>query len=161
MKRILLALALSAPVTAHAENWETYANARFGFSVDVPADLVKTESDNGDGASFANGDGTVTISVYGTQIVEGTFSDLLAFSRDALSDREAEIGIEQDGGDWFMITGDAGGRRYYHHAVALCEGTQSANIWIDYASDEQARVDGWVEHLVTSLKASDDPASCP
>jgi hypothetical protein len=161
MKTPLLALMILVPTLLHAEPWESYANARFGFWVDVPAGLSKSESDNGDGATFSNAEGTVTISVYGTNIVEGTFSDQLAFSRETLAGREAEIGIEQDGGDWFMITGDASGRRYYHHALALCDGAQSANLWFDYAAVEGERVDGWIEQMITSLEALDDPATCP
>jgi hypothetical protein len=161
LKFTLALLALSSPLAAFAEDWTSYTNPRFGFSVDVPAGLEATHSDNGDGATFSDPSGVLSLSVYGANIVEGSFTDQLALSRDALAEREAEFGIEQDGGDRFVITGDAGGRRYYHYAQALCDGQQSANIWIDYAASEQARVDGWTETMVGSLKALGEPATCP
>lgn len=44
--------------------WETYNNSRFGFSIQVPPNLEKTESQNGDGATFTTWDPPMTIRVW-------------------------------------------------------------------------------------------------
>jgi hypothetical protein len=63
----IVATALT-PTTSHAQaKWLTYANARFAFAVDYPADLFPgyVESDNSDGAAFeAVGEG-VAFRVFG------------------------------------------------------------------------------------------------
>jgi cytoskeletal protein RodZ len=44
--------------------WETYNNSRFGFSVQVPPNLEKTESINGDGATFTTWNPPMTIRIW-------------------------------------------------------------------------------------------------
>lgn len=44
--------------------WETYNNSRFGFSVQVPPKLEKTESINNDGATFTTWDPPMTIRIW-------------------------------------------------------------------------------------------------
>lgn len=41
--------------------WETYNNSRFGFSIQVPPNLEKTESVNGDGVTFTTWNPPMTI----------------------------------------------------------------------------------------------------
>ncbi len=46
--------------------WQIYTNSRFNYSMEVPPNLEKTESINGDGASFTNWDPPMTIRVWAT-----------------------------------------------------------------------------------------------
>jgi len=62
-----LSASSNATPTASASNragWETYNNSRFGYSIQVPPKLEKTESTNGDGASFTTWDPPMTIRVW-------------------------------------------------------------------------------------------------
>ncbi|MBU2595833.1 hypothetical protein KJ713_03320, partial [Patescibacteria group bacterium] len=58
---------VSETATASPEKrvgWETYNNSRFGYSIQVPPNLEKTESINGDGAAFTNWNPPMTITVW-------------------------------------------------------------------------------------------------
>ena len=49
-------------------DWGAYANARYGTSIDYPADLFTAQPapENGDGRSFAGPQGKVSFMVYGS-----------------------------------------------------------------------------------------------
>ncbi|MCB1548982.1 MAG: hypothetical protein KDJ41_14280, partial [Hyphomicrobiaceae bacterium] len=64
---LVIAATLAAAVPALAEDlgWQTYANPRFGYSVDVPVGylLPQPGPDNGDGQTFASADGRAYLAV--------------------------------------------------------------------------------------------------
>jgi len=43
---------LESPSSVIPQNWLTYTNAKYEFSIDYPADWIKTDSPSGDGATF-------------------------------------------------------------------------------------------------------------
>ena len=63
------ALAASQPLIATSQNnYKTYTNARFKYSIDYPADLLvpQGEAENGDGQAFREkGSSSVEMRVYG------------------------------------------------------------------------------------------------
>ena len=72
MTRTTIAAALAVafsivPSGAAERGWQPYHNARFGYSVDVPTAYLfaRPAPDNGDGLSFAGGDGRVFLTVWG------------------------------------------------------------------------------------------------
>ena len=71
--------------------WETYNNSRFGFSVQVPPNLDKTESQNGDGATFTTWNPPMTIRVSGAyNSFEHTAQQAIDFDKNDLATNEVE-----------------------------------------------------------------------
>lgn len=71
--------------------WETYSNSRFGFSLQVPPNLDKTESQNGDGATFTTWDPPMTIRVSGAyNSLEHTTQQAIDFDKNDLATNEVE-----------------------------------------------------------------------
>ena len=71
MRRFCLALAFAALVFAPVSGgaaFATYANSRFNYTVDYPADLLvpQPEAENGDGRAFNAKTGKAQILVYGS-----------------------------------------------------------------------------------------------
>ena len=60
------ASASETPTASHQKRvgWETYANSRFGFSIQVPPGMDKTASINGDGETFTTWNPPMTIRVW-------------------------------------------------------------------------------------------------
>jgi hypothetical protein len=75
MRALLVAFALGVATGAAAqERWATYANPRFGTTIDYPADFFAQRDPppaNGDGQSFRTRDGRTHLAVWGAYNVEG------------------------------------------------------------------------------------------
>lgn len=108
------ALATSV-AAADTHDWRTYANARFGYAICYPADLVQpqAEADNGDGRAFT-GAGGAELRVYGRN---NATDDTL---KSAQKDDEARLAT--DGGavtykaakaNWYVLSGRQGDRLFY------------------------------------------------
>ncbi|WP_020616588.1 hypothetical protein [Paenibacillus daejeonensis] len=79
------------------EEWSTYSNSRFGFTVDYPAawELGK-ESDNGDGVQITHGD-EVTVLAYASLFNEEMAPDLSQSEPTTLdNDRDANLFVTKD-----------------------------------------------------------------
>jgi hypothetical protein len=144
---------------AVADDWGRYANARYGYAIDVPPDFVaQGESDNGDGQVFKTP--TATLTVYGSNIVEGDFEDAV---------KQREAWAESDG--WAIIyqvsaptkasySGKRGGRILYARLIALCGGSQFAAFELIYSAADLVTFDPIVARLVRSLQATEDGGTC-
>jgi hypothetical protein len=66
---LFLIFILSVVAPAAQTNYKTYTNARFGYSISYPADLLKAqgETSNSDGQVFANDDAEMR--VFGTNML--------------------------------------------------------------------------------------------
>jgi len=71
--------------------WETYTNSRFSYSLEVPPDLEKTESQNGDGATFTTWNPPMTIRVWGeNNSLNLTAQQAIDFDKNDLAVNEVE-----------------------------------------------------------------------
>ncbi len=71
--------------------WETYTNSRFGFSMQVPPNLEKTESQNGDGVTFTDWDPPMTIRVWAVNNDQNlTAQQAIDFDKNDLAANEVE-----------------------------------------------------------------------
>ena len=97
MLRILTALTLllsSALAATAADDWVPYANARFGYVLDIPPGFeLQSQGDNGDGASFHANDNGATLSVFGSTLLDGDFetdvNDRIGYERGAAIVKQA------------------------------------------------------------------------
>lgn len=102
----LLVLVFSSPLLA-AEETRSYVNARFGTCAEIPAsfDLV-SESENGDGASFAQSGLAGEIRIYGSfNAVAGDLGGYRDFLLDVYEQEDTDITYMPKGEGWFVLSG--------------------------------------------------------
>jgi hypothetical protein len=149
----LLAFALPAQA---AENWTSYENGRFGYSVDHPDifDAVK-EPDNGDGAEFESADGEYALTVWGGyNILEDDGNSLL----EKCYDRVAHIvpDSEKSGQGFYSIEySDDGGKdgvEHIFHEYGVVNADTQAGFILKYPKEEEKRFAEIKKRMETSLK---------
>jgi hypothetical protein len=154
LQRILAILLLSA-VPAFSADWWPYDNARFGYSIELPAEFgLSAHADSGDGLTLAPADNSARLRVFGTSMMNGDLSSeakiRMAFAKSdgwqisysKMTSRGASFsGIRQD-------------RIVYVRGVALCNGG-AAFFQIDYPKADMHRFDATVMRLVRSLQPTE------
>lgn len=137
----LAALTLSASTYA-AEVYATYTNARFGYRVLYPANLVapRPESDNGDGRKFKSRDGKITLSVWGENNALGRTlrSQMETAKRDWRRDN-ARVTYWRYGRGFYVVSGTTGDQIFYEKTVPRGDGF--ATILWQYPKSQKARLD--------------------
>lgn len=154
--RLLLLLSLAA-WPASAADWRPYANARFGYAIELPADFIAiNEADNGDGITLHSPDGQTELRVFGANIIDDDFAAEIG-GRKAMDAKEGwRIGYERAAPAWASYSGTRGKLILYVRAVALCDGA-AGYFSITYPKADQKRYDPIVSYLVKTLSA---PAHC-
>ena len=90
----------------------TYANARFGYTIDYPAELIaQPESDNSDGRAFRSPDGKVEALLLGRYNAEG--ASMTALAKEAEADRTEKPAYARIARDFFAISRRAGANILY------------------------------------------------
>jgi hypothetical protein len=152
-------LALAAMITAlsaaSAQDWRTYSNARYGFSLQYPRDIfaVERSTEAGDGQLFVakNGDarllvGTLTNDTgftplsYQTYVAQNSYADY-------------RISYRRLGGSWFALSGEGNGKIFYEKAMFSCAGRRINSFAVIYPSDQRAVFDRIVERVEDSFRA--------
>jgi hypothetical protein len=157
---VAIFLAAAVPTVAGAP--ERYVNARFGYSIDIPAAIAgsRTDSENGDGATFHAKDGSAELRVWGSFLTDGGFAD-------AVKERAA---LEEAGGwlityrksagvRWAVYSGNKGDRIFYARAIPACAGDATAYFRLEYPKASTSKYDAALHMLNGSLAAGKD--NCP
>ena len=158
---VFLSLLLLAG-TAHAGDWTSYANARFGETIDIPPGFLNdvAEPENADGLTFHSADGKAELLVWGNNIVDGDFK---AEAQGRVQDETAngwDVSYQKDaGGMWSVYSGSKGDRIMYARSLASCKGTQAVHFRIEYPKAAKKDYDAIIDRLSKSLKAPQD-AEC-
>jgi hypothetical protein len=173
-RMILAVLVLTASMTAsHAqkhtpragEDWTTYKNARFGYSLYYPAGLFEAEAppENGSGLTFASGDGRSKIVVFG------------AHNGENLSTREyRRVLIEEFGGydkldyqpigkTWFVLSGFRGDNIYYQKVMFSCSASIINVLSITFPTAEKPFYEPLIETIEDGFRTGrgeDSPQGC-
>jgi hypothetical protein len=148
-----------------ADEYRTYTNARFGTTVQYPANLLtpRPESQNGDGRRFVSKDELVELSIYASYNIA---------KRTAKSEMERAVADwKSDGGrltyykweaGWYSVSGYIGDDIFYEKAI-LRGGVFHTLIW-QYPKAFKARLDGPVTRTVRTFAAAkglETPSSPP
>jgi len=145
----LVILALATPVLA--TGWESYGNARFGYTIEVPPGFAwGKEAENGDGRSFR--EGASKLLVWGGNIAEGDFESAVAAAREYLAGDGWTITYEAVTPSWASLSGTQGQRILHQRMIALCDG-QYAAFRLEYSAVDSSELDPVVNRLVQTLKA--------
>jgi len=161
---LLTGMLVSTGISAsQAADWQTYANPRFGYAIDIPPGFaLKSEANNGDGATFV-GNAGASLLVFGT-LLESDFS------------REAEnrVGWEKDAQwtitygktteAWASFSGVRNGEVLYGRGMTLCRG--SATFFrLQYRKADLKRYNPIIARMVKSLRPTsgceNEPSSAP
>lgn len=150
--RLLLILigVFCLPLAALAAEWTPYANARFGFAVEIPPGFTLVrEADNGDGQSYANGE--ARLAVWGHTLAEGDFKDDVAERRASYAREGWDLSYDRQTAGWASLSGTRGTSILYHRAIALCDGA-AASFVLEYPDTMKAEISPLVGRLVKSLR---------
>lgn len=151
-------LALTAfLITAIAADWTTYGNARYGFSVDYPANLFTQQqaSDNGDGITLKSEDGAIEFRAYafnnGDELSMRDVRDILLQNMDGRS-----ITYKRIKGSWMVISGyerSGGDTRdiFYQRIQSSRDGTRFSVFEIIYPETRRDEVDRLIRRMSLSL----------
>lgn len=103
--------------TAPTIRWQTYINARFGYSVRYPASLLapQGEPDNGDGQRFLSRDGKTRLLVYGSHnaLDETIASRFEQERRGERTDTGRKVTYARQKNDWYVVSGVQDGKIFY------------------------------------------------
>ncbi|RTQ50598.1 hypothetical protein EJV47_08140 [Hymenobacter gummosus] len=147
-----VALAALAFQTAPLK-YQTYHNARFGYSIPYPAALVKPfpESRNGDGRRFVSADAATTLTAYAHyNALDYTVAQQLQMSRKSWQRRGATITLAQTLPGSYVLSGTYESAIFYEKG-ALQNGTFSTFIW-QYPAAQKQRMDAVVTYTARAFR---------
>jgi hypothetical protein len=144
----LVLTTLLAPPPAY----QTYQNARFGFSIDYPANLKpQPESGNGDGRRFVSADGQTVLTAYaGYNVLDDGLPDYRKMARKGWQEKHATITLDQKLATGFVLSGQVKGAIFYEKTV-LRAGTLTTFIW-EYPATRKVEMDAVIRHTISTLQ---------
>ena len=137
---------------AQEAKWNTYVNARFGFSVQIPPELVASrDPENGAGREYHTKDGQFSILAHGHFLgVADDTESLESNYRDELKELGATVTYKKKAADWYVVSGVArDGTEYY--IKRSVKGKNWAEIRITYPHAANKNYDPWVERIAKSF----------
>ena len=154
----LWAIALLAFIAgpAAAQDWTRHRNARFGFAIDYPRDLLRPLPPpvNNDGRKFESADRSVTLMVYaGHNVMNDTIRKLY---RAALAEHGGAVSYKAARREYFVVSGAGGGRIFYRVSIRYRRAGADllAHMRLDYAASARERVDPLIGRMFRSFRAS-------
>jgi hypothetical protein len=151
--RWLLVIQLTAG-SSLADDWLTYNNPRYGFSLQYPSNVFAVErtAQAGDGQLFVakNGDARLLV---GTLSNEANFTPASYRSYIARhSYADYRIGYHRLGGSWFALSGEGNGKIFYEKAMFSCGGRRINSFAMIYRADQRHIFDRIVERVENSFR---------
>jgi hypothetical protein len=153
MVRLVLIVIVAAmlPLAAHAQEWATYINGRFGTTIEYPADLFEMlpPPENDDGRSFATADGAARFIVYaGYNVLEQTLTELA----DTAAAGADSVIYRQESGRWYLLQGTRGDDIFYGKVVLTDEGVIHS-FEITYPAAQRETFDPIAAQMVDSMSS--------
>jgi hypothetical protein len=153
MKKLLILFsiftALTLAQTAFSQpKWKTYNNARYGYSIVYPSNLLlpKGESDNGDGQIFLNN--TAEMRVFASNML---LNETLTKEFKAVVRKSENVSYKTINKNFFVVSGKIDGRIFYQKTIARADGV-FLTFYIEYVEDERNDYDKFTTRIVGSIK---------
>jgi len=146
------ALAASQPVIATPQNnYKTYTNTRFKYSIDYPDDLLipQGEAENGDGQVFKEkGGSSVEMRVYGgynvlNETLRSRYVDLVRKWNSGLTYKVLRR-------DWFVVSAMVNGK--IHYQKTILRGDVFKTFEIEYDAVRGSTYNDVTDHISKSFK---------
>ena len=151
--RWLLVLVVTT-VGARADDWHTYSNARYGFSLQYPSNVFAVErtAEAGDGQLFVakNGDARLLVGTLSNEANFTPASYQSYIARNSYADYR--IGYHRLGGSWFALSGEGNGKIFYEKAMFSCGGQRINSFAMIYRSDQRHIFDRIVERIEDTFR---------
>ncbi|HLM60545.1 MAG TPA: hypothetical protein VK308_07070 [Pyrinomonadaceae bacterium] len=146
---LLLTVILLSQVVFGQTDYKTYANARYGYSISYPADLLEPqgESDNGDGQVFKNSDAEMR--VYGSNSVLGETLEKQYWK--LLKNYGKSIAYKTFREKFFVVSAIRNDKIFYQKTFENSDGV-FITFEIEYKKSERAKYDKVVTKIVKSFK---------
>jgi hypothetical protein len=155
----LLHCSAAGPVktTAYPVKDDSYCNARFGYCIDYPADVLipQEEAANGDGRKFINRKGAIILTVFGRLNLDSE-GEVIPVSKQYNSDlarlkKEASIKYKTAGKDFYVISGQyKNGKSFYHKMILKNDAFCFAML--EYSDEEKAVFDKYAAVIHKTFK---------
>jgi hypothetical protein len=105
-----------------ATSYSNYRNARFGYSVLYPANLMtpRPESPNGDGRIFKSGDGRATLTVWGEKnVFNRSLEEQMNTARRDWAKDKGRVTYWKMGSGYYVLSGLTGREIFYEKTVPV------------------------------------------
>jgi hypothetical protein len=126
--------------------YKTYTNARYGYSIAYPSNLLipQGEADNGDGQAFRSRNGAAEMRVYGSQDMGGGLTG--AYS-EAQEGKDVSYKIIKR--NWFVVSGRDGGKIFYQKT--MMKGGVLKTFFIEYEESQKDTYDAVTARIARSF----------
>lgn len=154
----------STSAGANRNNYKTYSNSRFGFSISYPANilLMQPPPENGDGRSFVSRDGRAKMLVYGSNNAYPVFDDgRMGYTLKELYDLQVKgegsrakkrvVSYKTLGSNWFVVSGVEDGKVFYTKTFVR-NGQEVITFYIEYPQGQKKVYDSMTDVMVKSFK---------
>ena len=138
-----LTACVAIPAARGAEGrWESYANARFGYAICYPADLMRPqgEADNGDGQRFLAADGAVLAVYGGNEVLSRSLDEVYRETASRLAGSGGRVTYKALKSNRFVVSGHDGAGRVFYATLRARDG-QFATFELTYGKDHAATYD--------------------
>jgi hypothetical protein len=127
--------------------YKTYSNARFGYSVSYPANILvpQGESDNSDGQIFRSSDGHAEMRVFGRYNVQ---NETLKSAFNAAQEGKS-VTYKLLRGNFYVVSGHAGGKIFYEKT--MLKGDTFKTFMIEYDEADASAYDAITARVARSF----------
>ncbi len=160
---VLLAACGQKPVPAPApagkiavpDEYASYGNGRFSFSIDYPAKLLtpQGEAGNGDGQTFLSSDGNTKLAVWGMNNAIDPFDTIKTHFAKAIKDdkkakRQITLKVQKE--NWYVLSGFEGEAIFYRKVYLVDD--QFLTMDFTYPKAQREQWDAVATRLEKSFK---------
>jgi hypothetical protein len=116
---LLVVLCITPSLLKAQPKFQAYTNARFGYSIDYPSDILipQEEAENGDGRHFVSKDGNADLAVWGELSWDDDDSIDKRFKKDATPSEQKTVTYKLKNADWYVVSGLMEGSKIYYMKV--------------------------------------------
>ena len=140
------ALTYSASAAEQRVVYKTYTNARYGYSISYPSNLLipQGEADNGDGQAFRSKDQSAEMRVYGSQDLGGGLAGAYAEAQQGKN-----VSYKTIKRNWFVVSGYNGGKIFYQKT--MLKGDALKTFTIEYDESQKSTYDAVTARVARSF----------